>query len=46
MEDKKPKNSSEDSQKKNAEPEKKNEESSFWGKLGNFVKESIDCCLE
>ncbi len=25
---------------------KENKEKDFWGDLGKFVKEKIDCCLE
>jgi hypothetical protein len=28
------------------EHDKKSEKNDFWGKLGNFVKKSVDCCLE
>lgn len=27
-------------------PPKKEVKKDFWGNLGNFVKKSIDCCLE
>ena len=36
----KPKNKNEN------KPENKPEKNDFWGKLGNFVKKSVDCCLE
>lgn len=32
--------------KEEVKPPKKEVKKGFWGNLGNFVKKSIDCCLE
>jgi hypothetical protein len=32
--------------KKKKKKEKKGTEKNFWGKMGDFVREKVDCCLE
>lgn len=32
--------------KKNEKKKKKEKQKNFWGKMGDFVREKVDCCLE
>jgi hypothetical protein len=46
MQNKKAKSTKNEPENQDREADNEKQESSFWGKIGNFVKESVDCCLE
>lgn len=37
---------SEGKKKKKEEKKKEEKKKDFWGKLGDFVRDAVDCCIE